>query len=423
METQRPPPVSSPAAHSQRAHHQPQSTTAPFDGYDYEYNEKDANARHESFHTDRGSRSSYGRGHDSVISQPFSPKGSSPPSRSSISSASQRQYSVPNNLRSTSTVESEAIKYPPQAYLDPEKHGYPSYSTNRGGPEADAIVYDQGKYHERGPEEKAWQLLVCKLYAGVTCSSTNINAVLPLRPMCTSLWRHRALDHHGSVRLARISTLATMLSSTTALATNHNVSCARAKSATAPRLLARLHDWLQRTHAGRHPLILANRRIWSCDRSLDRSRLLVLLVDTRRSWRSRRTQRWQREHPRCPELVGAMALQGTKSVPHIMRLVDETTAQFDHLFTFPWQGHHSAAFYLAYTVFKRPVRRHSLLLDDSTAFMEGMTDTDPDMIYPNFAQILPICSPSPRVSSLHLLTDSGDFGAMPCASAKPSLRC
>jgi hypothetical protein len=27
--------------------------------------------------------------------------------------------------------------------------------------DGDAIVYEKGAYHEKGPEEKAWQLLVC----------------------------------------------------------------------------------------------------------------------------------------------------------------------------------------------------------------------------------------------------------------------
>lgn len=146
--------------------------------YSYGYNEKDdSNSRHQSLYTDRGSKSSCcGRGRDSVISHPFSPKPSSPSPDSSISSIidHSKRHSSATDYRHSSALDGQNIQYPPRAYVDPEKYGYdPSEHRNsyRAGPGADAIVYDQGQYHEKGPEEKAWQLLFylsgpCALLSG-----------------------------------------------------------------------------------------------------------------------------------------------------------------------------------------------------------------------------------------------------------------
>lgn len=170
MESQRPPvPYSATPAH--QGQHQPQpppdATLIDYD-YDYEYNEKDAYPHPHTSPAHRGSKSSYGRGRDSVISHPFSPKESSPPSpASSISSIGKRHHSIQENRRSASVLNDQNVQYPPRAHLDLEKHGYGS---SHGGPspdrvsasgrDASAIVYDQGEYHEKGPEEKAWHLLV-----------------------------------------------------------------------------------------------------------------------------------------------------------------------------------------------------------------------------------------------------------------------
>jgi hypothetical protein len=168
MESQRPP-VPCPATQQQHHTSPKLPPNASPDEYDYAYNEKTPSQRQQSIRAERHSRSSYGRGHDSVISHPFSPKASSPPSpcSSSISSIGRTRHSIPEIQYSRSEIEQQNIQHPPQAHLDPEKHGYSSsrghHSPNRvsaGGPDGDAIVYDKGEYQEKGPEERAWHLLV-----------------------------------------------------------------------------------------------------------------------------------------------------------------------------------------------------------------------------------------------------------------------
>ncbi|KAH3945340.1 hypothetical protein HBI56_073360 [Parastagonospora nodorum] len=130
--------------------------------YEYTYNEKDDYSRSQQRRADRGSKtSSYGRGRDSVISHPFSPK-QSPSPRSSLSSGDKRRHSsIPQNLSPTLVNDAQNIRRPPQAHLDPEKHGYGSSKPHRhsGSARSDEAVYDQGQYHEGSPEEKTWQLL------------------------------------------------------------------------------------------------------------------------------------------------------------------------------------------------------------------------------------------------------------------------
>ncbi|KAI4625667.1 uncharacterized protein J4E92_003437 [Alternaria infectoria] len=168
MESQRPP-VSCSATPPQQSQplHQLSTNTSP-DEYNYAYNEKEPYQRQQTIRIDRHSKSSFGRGHDSVISHPFSPKASSAPSPcSSISSIGQQRNSTAEiRYSSRSEIERGSIQYPQQAHLDPEKHGYGSSQGRRSpnrvsaaGPDGDAIVYDKGAYHEKGPEEKAWQLL------------------------------------------------------------------------------------------------------------------------------------------------------------------------------------------------------------------------------------------------------------------------
>jgi hypothetical protein len=128
----------------------------------------------------RGSRSSNGCIHDSVISQPFSPKPSSPPSqRSSVSWAAQKH-------RSTQEVQQAIVNvsYPPQAHFDPEKapaspHGVRSPNrSSASNPDVTAVIYNSGDYQDKGPEEKPLQLLVCSQGLGyvvessLTCSSS-----------------------------------------------------------------------------------------------------------------------------------------------------------------------------------------------------------------------------------------------------------
>jgi len=132
---------------------------------DYTYNEKDAYLQQQESRVARGSKSSSRRPHDSVISHPFSPKASYPPSPcSSISSEDRRQHA--DIQTSQTAIEARNLRIPPQAHLDPEKHGYGSshghksshrHSGSVRGP--NAVVYDQSEYQEKAPEEKAWQLL------------------------------------------------------------------------------------------------------------------------------------------------------------------------------------------------------------------------------------------------------------------------
>ena len=57
------------------------------------------------------------------------------------------------------------ISYPSQAHIDSEKNGYyslqsPRTPTRVSVSRSGVVVYDHGKYQEKGPEDKAWQVLV-----------------------------------------------------------------------------------------------------------------------------------------------------------------------------------------------------------------------------------------------------------------------
>lgn len=135
--------------------------------YESEFNEKDTYPRKDSTRTDRAlSKSAAGRAHDSVIS-PFSPKASAPPSpSSSISSHVGHKHRSESEIQEVHSGRSHRVSYPPRVYLDPEKADYyDSPNDNRSQdrasvPDAAAVVYDKSEYHEKDPEDKAWQLLV-----------------------------------------------------------------------------------------------------------------------------------------------------------------------------------------------------------------------------------------------------------------------
>src|SRR5690242_15450974 len=95
MEPQRSPvPFSATSTHysEQPSQLAPVTSTTTTDDYDYTYNEKYGYLQHQDSRTERGSKSSNGRAHDSLISHPFSPKASYPPSpSSSISSTGDKQ--------------------------------------------------------------------------------------------------------------------------------------------------------------------------------------------------------------------------------------------------------------------------------------------------------------------------------------------
>lgn len=176
MESQLPPPPASAIlAPPSQHHHRLSSPSANSDhDYTYQYNEKDSHHyhQHSSVHSDRLSRSSNRRPHDSVISHPFSPKPSSPPSpssNSSISSVGHHRNSSNAYRYSSEQIERQSLSYPPRAHIDPEKHaealahGYRVSNRLSAVPSGgDAIVYDKGAFQEKGPEEKALQLLVRK---------------------------------------------------------------------------------------------------------------------------------------------------------------------------------------------------------------------------------------------------------------------
>jgi hypothetical protein len=166
MEPQHPPVPFSATRNGQQPH-QPSHDSA----YEHTYNEKEDYSQQQPARAERGSKtSSNGRCRDSVISHPFSPKQSYPPSPcSSISSAGKGRHASIQEIQSPTLDNSpQNLRRPPQAHLDPEKHGYGSqdrHSHRHSGSAraANDAVYDQGQYHEKAPEEKAWQLLVSPL--------------------------------------------------------------------------------------------------------------------------------------------------------------------------------------------------------------------------------------------------------------------
>jgi hypothetical protein len=289
MESQ-PPPVPCPATCTQQHHHsQPQlSPNALPAEYEYTCNEKAPSQRQQSIRVERNSKSSYGRGHDSVISHPFSPKASSPPSPcSSVSSIGRPRHSVQETRRSRSEIEQQ-IQLPPKAHLDPEKHGLGSSRGHRSpnrvsaaGPDGDAIVYDKGEYQEKQPEERAWHLLVSDTNSINLTVVSNIHPVLALRPLCFPLRRHRPMDRLRAPDIARTSTPALLHHTPFALRTNHRLPRPSAKLATASYLLSRLNDRLQCLHARCRASFLTHCRIRCCGSCVDCGGLLVLLVDTR----------------------------------------------------------------------------------------------------------------------------------------------
>jgi hypothetical protein len=87
--------------------------------------------------------------------------------------------------------------------LDPEKHGYGSqghhsYRHSGSARAADDAVYDQGQYHEKAPEEKAWQLLVStppviNLEQGLTCVQFYLSGPCAMLSVVITLWTMVAL--------------------------------------------------------------------------------------------------------------------------------------------------------------------------------------------------------------------------------------
>ncbi|KZM21411.1 uncharacterized protein EKO05_0006173 [Ascochyta rabiei] len=177
------PPVPYSATHAPSAPSAPSHSSSPslpadtdYD-CDSEYNEKDARAAKDSARTHRRTQAAPGRAHDSVLS-PLSPSASVPPSpSSSISSHAARKHRSITEIHETQARQSRSLSYPPRAHLDPEKADYydsprEHRSQNRASlPDAAAVVYDKSEYHEKGPEDKAWQLL---FYLSAPCALLSI---------------------------------------------------------------------------------------------------------------------------------------------------------------------------------------------------------------------------------------------------------
>ncbi|KAF2190880.1 hypothetical protein K469DRAFT_558844 [Zopfia rhizophila CBS 207.26] len=164
-----PPPTVSPASHSyqqQQYDQQRSHESSPNDPND-EYSEKDAYQRNQNQNLRLNPGN--GRSHDSVISHPFSPKASSPPSPSSSISAARHDRSAPEIQQSPPAN----VSYPPKAHIDPEKQAFSPQSprsparVSSSNPDVTAILYDSGEYNEKGPEDKAVQLL---LYLSGPCA-------------------------------------------------------------------------------------------------------------------------------------------------------------------------------------------------------------------------------------------------------------
>jgi hypothetical protein len=237
------PPVPYSATHAQ-SHRSGQSSPADTD-CDSEYNEKDACPRKDSTRPERVSKSSKGRAHDSVLS-PFSPKASAPPSpSSSISGSVAREHRSSSAIQETYDRQSHRISYPPRAHLDPEKAAYydsprDHRSLNRASvPDAAAVVYDKSEYHEKGPEDKAWQLLV-RVSSSRQLRHVLIHTVLPLRSMCASLHRNYLLDRYRNLHLACALSPALVQQPPIALHPTYDISRTCAEPPTPPRLLIRL---------------------------------------------------------------------------------------------------------------------------------------------------------------------------------------
>ena len=198
MDPQSPPPASSPATvarphqtpssppaqhHRQNPHHQQHAPESEYHyPYPYPYSEKHA------------APVALDRPHDSVISShPLSPKASSPPSPSSSISSGRKHRSIQEiqQLQQLQQLQLQQhprhVSYPPRAHLDPEKAqdlaSAAPRSQNRASssnPEVTAVLYDSGEYREKGPEDKAVQLLVCsaRLVTLATMTTTTATETL-----------------------------------------------------------------------------------------------------------------------------------------------------------------------------------------------------------------------------------------------------
>ncbi|KAF2201949.1 hypothetical protein GQ43DRAFT_17108 [Delitschia confertaspora ATCC 74209] len=172
MEPQPPPMTFNPASHSPQQH--PHHYYIPSQR---RYSQQD---EHDHYSNPAHSQLA-GRGHDSVLSHQFSPKGSSPPSpRSSVSSAGRHRRAATSEIEPIETQPRSPrnVPYPAQAHVvDPEKAvtasprhcptRAPNTHVSSSNADVTAVLYESADYNEKGPEEKAVQLL---LYLSGPCA-------------------------------------------------------------------------------------------------------------------------------------------------------------------------------------------------------------------------------------------------------------
>ena len=134
-------------------------------------------------------------------------------------------------------------------------------------------------------------------------------AVLPLRALRTSVHRNQPLDHLCHPHLACSLPPALLQQPSAAVHSTHDLPGPRTQSATPSCLLVRCVGELQRAHARHHQPFLAYHRFWHRSCFVDGRGILVLLVHSRRPWRSRwwPSQRWQGLYFGRSELLGTLA--------------------------------------------------------------------------------------------------------------------
>lgn len=105
---------------------------------------------------------------DSVISRPFSPKLSSPPSPSSIASSAVKHNGRASDMELGVEAAPVKVSYPPRAQLDPEKQIYPHTPISPAhasitDQDVIATLYDQREVHDslpHMPNKTALKILV-----------------------------------------------------------------------------------------------------------------------------------------------------------------------------------------------------------------------------------------------------------------------
>jgi hypothetical protein len=137
---------------------------------------------------------------DSVISHPFSPKISSPPSPSSVVSSAIRHHSRHAESQQTSQ---HSVTYPPRARLDLEKQNVlpqsPQPRTFISISNPDVVIRTSGQRpNDDTPESDALKILVCldqsTIPRSIRDDAANTILAISLRTMCHLLVRNHVMD-------------------------------------------------------------------------------------------------------------------------------------------------------------------------------------------------------------------------------------